>query len=197
MGNVTKTNKLNGHDLMNIGIFGAIYFVILFLVAMLGIIPIFLPLLSVLVPIVGGVPFMLFLTKVKKPGMIFIMAIIMGLLMMLTSMGIWPLLTSVNAGLIAEIVFKSGNYASAKKAVLTYGFFSLWMYGNYMSLFLDREQYFAQRASFGKAYAEAVAQLLPNWMAFVLLIVCFICGILGGLFGQKVLKKHFEKAGLV
>lgn len=84
-----------------------------------------------------------------------------------------------------------------KKAVLTYGFFSLWMYGNYMSLFLDREQYFAQRASFGKAYAEAVAQLLPNWMAFVLLIACFICGILGGLFGQKVLKKHFEKAGLV
>lgn len=40
-------NKLNGHDLMNIGIFGAIYFVILFIVAMLGIIPIFLPLLSV------------------------------------------------------------------------------------------------------------------------------------------------------
>lgn len=197
MGNVTKTNKLNGHDLMNIGIFGAIYFVILFLVAMLGIIPIFLPLLSVLVPIVGGVPFMLFLTKVKKPGMIFIMAIIMGLLMMLTSMGIWPLLTSVIAGSIAEIVFKSGNYASAKKAVLTYGFFSLWMYGNYMSLFLDREQYFAQRASFGQAYAEAVAQLLPNWMAFVLIIVCFICGILGGLLGQKVLKKHFEKAGLV
>lgn len=140
---------------------------------------------------------MLFLTKVKKPGMIFIMAIIMGLLMVLTGMGMWSLLTSAIAGLIAEIVFKSGNYASAKKAVLTYGFFSLWMYGNYMSLFLDREQYFAQRASFGKAYAEAVAQLLPNWMAFVLLIACFICGILGGLFGQKVLKKHFEKAGLV
>ncbi|EPI45132.1 MptD family putative ECF transporter S component [Gardnerella vaginalis] len=197
MGNVTKTNKLNGHDLMNIGIFGAIYFVILFLVAMLGIIPIFLPLLSVLVPIVGGVPFMLFLTKVKKPGMIFIMAIIMGLLMMLTSMGIWPLLTSVIAGLIAEIVFKSGNYSSVKKAVVTYGFFSLWIFGNYIPLFLDCKQYFAQRASFGKDYADAISQLMPNWMAFVLLIVCFICGILGGLFGQKVLKKHFEKAGLV
>lgn len=39
----------------------------MFAVAMLGLIPIFLPLLSVLVPILGGIPFMLFLTKVKKP----------------------------------------------------------------------------------------------------------------------------------
>ena len=40
-------NKLKGRDLINIGIYAAIYFVILFAVAMLGMIPIFLPLLSV------------------------------------------------------------------------------------------------------------------------------------------------------
>lgn len=194
---MTNQGKLNGHDLMNIGIFGAIYFVILFVVAMLGIIPIFLPLLSVFVPIIGGIPFMLFLTKVKKPGMIFIMAIIMGLLMLLTGMGIWPLITSAIAGLIAEFVFKSGNYTSAKKAVLAYGFFSLWIYGNYLTFFTDRAEYFAQRASLGHAYADAISQLMPNWMAFVLLAACFTCGILGGLLGQKMLKKHFERAGLV
>ena len=72
-------NKLKGRDLINIGIFGAIYFAIIFAIAMLGMIPIFLPLLSVFVPILGGIPFMLFLTKVKKPGMIFIMAMIMGI----------------------------------------------------------------------------------------------------------------------
>ena len=77
-------NKLKGRDLINVGIYGAIYFVILFAVAMLGMNPIFLPLLSVLVPILGGIPFMLFLTKVKKPGMIFIFATIMGILMLLT-----------------------------------------------------------------------------------------------------------------
>ena len=77
-------NKLKGRDLINIGIFGAIYFAIIFAIAMLGMIPIFLPLLSVFVPILGGIPFMLFLTKVKKPGMIFIMAMIMGILMLLT-----------------------------------------------------------------------------------------------------------------
>jgi energy-coupling factor transport system substrate-specific component len=48
--------KLKGRDLINVGIYAAIYFVILMAVAMLGMIPIFLPLLSVLVPILGGTP---------------------------------------------------------------------------------------------------------------------------------------------
>ena len=124
-------NRLKGRDLINIGIYGAIYFVILFAVAMLGMIPIFLPLLSVLVPILGGIPFMLFLTKVKKPGMILILAMIMGILMLLTGMGPWPPLTCAIAGILAEVCFKSGAYRNAKKAVLSYGLFSIWIFGNY------------------------------------------------------------------
>lgn len=108
-------NKLKGRDLINIGVFGAIYFVILFAVAMLGMIPIFLPLLSVLVPIVGGIPFMLFLTKVKKIGMIFIMAMIMGILMLLTGMGPWPLLTCAIAGGLAEISLSRGDIKVSKE----------------------------------------------------------------------------------
>lgn len=189
-------NKLQGRDLINIGIYCAIYFVIMFAVAMLGLIPVFLPLLSVLVPILGGIPFMLFLTKVKKPGMIFIFAMIMGIAMLLTGMGPWPILTSAIAGLLAEICFKSGAYKSAKKAVLSYGVFSTWIFGNYLPLFTDYEGYFSQRADYGQAYIEAVQKLMPLWMAPVLLAACFVCGIIGGLLGRAVLKKHFEKAGL-
>ena len=140
---MNEDKKLNGRDLINIGIYGAIYFVILFAVAMLGMIPIFLPLLSVFVPILGGIPFMLFLTRVKKPGMIFIFAMIMGILMLLTGMGPWPLLTCAVAGLLAELVLKSGDYRDAKKAVLSYGLFSTWIFGNYLPLFTDYEGYFA------------------------------------------------------
>ena len=43
-------NKLQGKDLINVGIFTAIYFVVMMAIAMLGFIPIFLPLLIVLVP---------------------------------------------------------------------------------------------------------------------------------------------------
>lgn len=51
-----RATKLSGHDLINIGIFGAIYFVIVCVISMLGIVPVFLPLLAVLVPIIGGIP---------------------------------------------------------------------------------------------------------------------------------------------
>lgn len=100
---------MKGKDLINIGIFSAIYFVILFAVAMLGMIPVFLPLLSVIVPILGGIPFMLFLTRVKKFGMIWIMSIIMGIMMLLTGMSWPPLVVSVFSGLLAELVCKSGK----------------------------------------------------------------------------------------
>ncbi len=194
---MSKTeNKLKGRDLINVGIYSAIYFVILMAVAMLGMIPIFLPLLSVIVPILGGIPFMLFLTKVKKPGMIFVMAMIMGIMMLLTGMGPWPLLTCAVAGILAELCYRSGDYKSAKKAVVTYGLFSLWIWGNYLPLFTDYEGYFAQRQSYGQEYINAVQRLMPLWMAPVLLIACFGCGVIGGMLGRALLRKHFAKAGI-
>ena len=101
MSEMTKSNKLNGKDLMNVGIYTAIYAVLICAVAMLGYIPVFMPLLTVIGPIVGGIPFMLFLTKVKKPGMIFIMTMIMGIVMILTGMGYYSLIVGVFSGILA------------------------------------------------------------------------------------------------
>ena len=63
-------NKLQGKDLINIGIFTAIYFIVIFAAASIGFIPIFIPLISVVVPLVGGIPMMLFFSKIKKFGML-------------------------------------------------------------------------------------------------------------------------------
>lgn len=188
---------MKGKDLINIGIFSAIYFVILFAVAMLGMIPIFLPLLSVIVPIIGGIPFMLFLTRVKKFGMIWIMSIIMGILMLLTGMSWPPLAVSVFSGLLAELVYKSGNYQSSAKAVITNGIFSLWVAANYLPLFFSAEKYWSARQNFGQDYIDTVTKLMPTWMCPVTFLAAFMCGIIGGLLGKKLMKKHFEKAGIV
>lgn len=190
-------NKLKAKDLINVGIFTAIYFVLVFAVAMLGLIPIFMPLLCVIVPIIGGVPFMLFLTKVKKFGMILIMSILMGILMLLTGMGYYAIITGAVSGLIAELVFRSGGYKSASKAVLTSGLFSIWIWGNYIPLFTNIEGYFATRQSFGQEYIDTLTGLMPAWMCPVLLAAAFVSGIIGGLFGRAMLKKHFTKAGIV
>lgn len=189
-------NKLNGRDLINIGIYTAIYFVIAMALAMTGLIPIFLILLSSMIGIVGGIPFMLFLTKVKKPGMILIMSTIMGILMFVTGMTWMPIPFSVVTGLIAELIYWGGKYKSMRSAILTAGVFPLWSCGNYLPLFLQREQYFADRTSYGQEYINSVMSLTPGWMFFVLLAATFVCGIIGGFLGKALLKKHFERAGI-
>lgn len=189
-------NKLNGRDLINIGIYTAIYFVIVMALAMTGLIPIFLIMLSSMIGIIGGIPFMLFLTKVKKPGMILIMSTIMGILMFVTGMTWMPIPFSILTGLICELIYRSGNYKSMKSAILTAGVFPLWSCGNYLPLFLQREQYFADRTSYGQEYIDAVMKYTPNWMFFVLLVMTFVCGIIGGFIGKALLKKHFERAGI-
>lgn len=189
--------RLNGKDLINVGVFTAIYFVIIMALAMLGFIPIFMPTYSVLMPLFGGIVFMLFLTKVKKFGMVLIMSILMGILMWLTGMSYYALVIGTVTGLIAEFVLKGGEYRSARRAVIAHGFFSLWVWSNYIPLFFFAEKYWSTRQNFGQEYIEALTRLMPMWMCPVHFVLCFASGILGGLLGLKVLKKHFAKAGIV
>lgn len=192
----SSSKRLEGRDLMNIGIYSAIYFVIVFALAMMGYIPVMMPMLCVLVPLIAGIPFMLFLTKVKKFGMIWIMSIIMGILMLLTGMAHYTLIVGFFTGLIAEFIYKSGNYESQSKAVLTCGVFSIWVWGNFLPLFIDRQNYWSSRQSFGEEYITTLNSLMPTWLCPVLLIAVFVFGIAGGLLGKGLLKKHFRKAGI-
>ena len=65
--------SLSSKDLINVGIYTAIYLVIYFVVGMLNAIPILYPVIYLLIPIFTGIPFMLFLTKIDKFGMVTVM----------------------------------------------------------------------------------------------------------------------------
>lgn len=78
----TTNTKLTGKDLVTVGIYTAIYFVSMMIVGFLG----FIPLLAVLVPFLGGIPFMLFLSKTNKFGMIILFSTIIVFLMFATGM---------------------------------------------------------------------------------------------------------------
>ena len=68
-----------------------------------------------------------------------------------------------------------------------------------MQLFIDREAFFSSptRQGLGEDFINTINTLLPAWMCPVMLVICLVCGILGGLLGKKLLKKHFSKAGIV
>lgn len=193
---MTTSERINGKDLINIGIYAAIYCVLVTAISMIGFIPVLMPLLSVLPPLIGGIPMMLFYTKVKKFGMITLMGIIVGIFLMITGMGIWPAIFGVVCGFVADLIAKSGGYTSLKKSVLSYGVMCLTFFGCFLPMFLNIEEYFSTRQSFGQEYIDALTAIVQPWTAPLYFIACLVFGILGGILGQKLLKKHFEKAGI-
>lgn len=193
---MNQTNRLNGKDFVNIGIFTAIDFIIVTAAAMLGFIPILMPLLCAIAPLVSGIPYMLFITKVRKFGMIWIMNILLGLMMFVAGMSYHALIISLFSGLFADLICRSGDYKSSAKAVLSHGVFSLYVAGNFVLLTFMKDRYFATRQNLGEDYIEKLSSYTPVWVFPVLVLCCFAFGILGALLGKSMLKKHFEKAGV-
>ena len=192
-----KSNKLQTKDLINVGIFTAIYFVIFFAGMMLGYIPIFIPLLGLVCPILCGIPFMLYLTKVKRFGMVSLTGVILGLINLIAGSGIMVLVAGVICGFAGDLILKAGKYQSWRCTLLGYGVFSLWIMGYVSRMFLTRTEFFASLvSSYGQEYVDALMSYTPDWMFPVLFVVTFIGGILGALLGKSVLKKHFVKAGI-
>ena len=194
-----NNNKLQAKDLINVGLFTVLYFVLGCCVAIpIGFVPIFLPILGALWTLITGIPFMLFSTRVKKFGMVTLMTILSGLLMGLTGMGYWGIPVGVVSGILGDLIMKSGNYKSASKNILGYAVFSLWMVGTYIPMyFMVEDSYASFAASFGDEYAAKVMSAMPMWSLILVVAGIFVCAILGGLIGKAVLKKHFAKAGIV
>ena len=194
---MNTSGKLKGKDLINIGIYAAIYCVIMTAVAMLGFIPIMMPMLCVLVPLLGGIPYMLFMTKVDTFGMLTIYAIIIGLFLWITGMGYWPFLFGIVFGLLADLIAKSGNYKSSSKAILSGSVFDIILFGNFVPLFINAHEYFVTRQSFGQVYIDSLSEIMSHkWLIPAMIISCLVCGWIGGIIGKSVLQKHFEKAGI-
>ena len=118
-----QSNKLNAKDLIHVGIYTAIYIVIFFAIGMLGAIPILYPLEYILIPIITGIPFMLFLTKVEKFGMVSIMGVILAVFWYLMGYTYIPTIIYILAALISDLIFRIGKYKSFKFDIIGYWIF--------------------------------------------------------------------------
>ncbi|WP_166240180.1 MptD family putative ECF transporter S component [Paenibacillus turpanensis] len=190
-------HRLQTKDLIHVGIFTAIYYAVFFAVSMVGYVPVLIPALPFLCPLVAGIPFMLFLTKVRKFGMVTIMGTILSLLMVLTGHP-WPILvTGTLFALAGDLIFMSGNYRSGTAVRTGYIVFSQWTVGLMLPLFFMRESYFSSiRASFGDTYAETLMSITPAWVFWTMFAVAGAGGLLGASLGLSVLRKHFRRAGI-
>lgn len=191
--------SLSARDLINVAIFSVIYFVVIFAMAMLGILgPVVMLVTLPLSVIVAGIPFMLFLTKVRKPGMLALFGTVVALLYLISGQPWQSTVLTIVLAIIAEFVLAAGKYRSKWAGIWAYAVFTLWFFGPWIPMLIDPVAYFASPAmqAMGEEYVAEFMDVVTVPALFITLAAVFVCGILGGLLGSAMLRKHFVKAGL-
>ena len=191
--------KLGVKDFINVGIFGVIYFAMFTIAGILGYIPICVVILPLIAGVLGGIPFVLFTIKEQKFGAVTLLGLITGFLTFLVGQTWMSILFGLVFGCLGDLIMKSGDYKNWKKIALGYSVFTLWTVGTMLPMWIMRETFFAGYRENGgtDAYIDAVMKLTPVYMIPVVIVVALVGGLLGAALGKAVLKKHFERAGIV
>jgi energy-coupling factor transport system substrate-specific component len=197
----SKSKSLKGSDLITIGIFTAIYFVVSFIPNMLGglhpVLSIFNP---VLAAILGATPFMILAARVKKPFAILIMGGIIALIWFMT--GMMPItlpLLFVVGSIIAEIIRAATKYDNFWADAVGFSFFSFGMAGSPIALWLFTAEFMQLMEDFGipVEFVTALTSMITPTMFVIMLASTFVAGLIGAFIAKMLFKKHFSKAGLV
>ncbi len=193
--------KLTIPDLISIGVFTAIYFVLVtiatFACALLpGVGNIMLPSVAALI---SGSVYMLMASKLQKFGGISIMGLVMGLFFFVSGHFVLSFAANIVCGLLADWVAARGEYRSKKLLLASYVIFSYGLTGPILPLWFMKDAYIANLQGRGKdaVYIDTLFGPINNGSFVICSAAILICALIGGIFGQKMMKKHFEKAGIV
>lgn len=188
---------LNVKDLITVGIFSVIMVVLIFLFGMLGYIPILMLALPIIAALICGIPYMLFLTRVTKFGMVTLLGLVLGIVMFLSGHTWVPIVIFTLFAFVADCILKMGDYSSVKNSIISYSCFIVGIMGNMLPFFVLRDYFIGSiRNSMGNDYVNVIAPFLNYEVFIILVILTFIFGLISAYLGKIVLKKHFERAGI-
>lgn len=201
MSEPVKSRGMSGKDVITVGIFSAIYFVINFAFMLLGGLH---PLLWILMPgfiaLFTGIPYLMMCAKVQKVGSVLLMGLITGLIYYVTGQFTVVILVSfVLACGLAEITRVITHYRSMAGNLVSFVLFSVGMVRSPLPIWLMREDFLRQITEQGMPadYVNTLAALSSNGMLIVLFLAPVVGAIIGGILARAMFRKHFEKAGLV
>ncbi|MFT3660243.1 MAG: MptD family putative ECF transporter S component [Gordonia sp. (in: high G+C Gram-positive bacteria)] len=190
---------LTARDLFTVAIFAVLYVIAGSIVAMLGIAgPLVMMVTLPLAPLVCGIPYMLFLTRVHRPGMVTLFGVVSGLLYLLYGLPWMIAIATTVLGAIADLICARGGYRSRPLSVVAYTVFSLWYVATWIPFFLSKEEYIRSQGmqEMGDSYAADFDRLVTTPVVLASAGAMVLCAALGGLLGTTMLKKHFTRAGL-
>lgn len=198
----SKKKSLQMKDLISIGVYSAIYFILVGISAALTVFIIpgysyaFIPVVSALLT---GTIFMLMVAKVPRFGAITIMGSIMGIFFFIVGRFPGATLVAFVISLLADLIAYAFKYKNKIGLMLSYIVFSFSLIGPVLPMFLFPNFYIDQLVEQGRDanYIEGVFSNVSEYTAIIIVVLIIVMAIIGGLFGQRMMKKHFEKAGIV
>lgn len=195
--NTVSKNKLSTKDIIVTAVLGVICIAIRFVFMILGgIFPIAWFASHMLDAIFIGPIFMLIVAKTKRTGPVFVISLVSGLAML--SASVYVLISSIIAGILAELALRKGKFENKFWIVISYILFSFGMIGDFYQLWFNKAAFLAYSAEFGmNAEYLAALETMVSPVTIAIIIASVVVGaIVGGLFGFKLMKKHFIKAGM-
>jgi len=195
-----QQKTLTMKDLITVGIFSALFFIFM----MIG--SAFFapnPVLTFLMPagaaLLTGPIYLLMLAKVPKFGPILILGILIAIITFVTGMyWLWSLACIVLA-LLGEFIASIGKYKNNTINMMSYIVFSLHPMGSYIMLWFNQQAYKEYLVGQGteQAYMDTMLTTAQNWMLPAMIIGTMLCALISGFLGKKLLKKQFEKSGVL
>lgn len=198
----SKKKNIQMKDLISIGVYTAIYFIICAISAALTIFIIpgysyaFIPVISALL---SGTIYMLMVAKVPKFGAISIMGSIMGIFFFIIGRFPGATVIAIIVSILADLIAYAFKYRHKLGILFSYIVFSFSLIGPVVPMLFFPTFYMEQLTEQGRDmnYIEGVFSSVSEYTMIILTVLIIVMSVIGGVFGQRMMKKHFEKAGIV
>lgn len=184
--------------LINIGVFTALYFLFTFAGGMLGIFhPAMMLVGGVVSCVLNGIVCMLMVAKTRVLGAYTIMGGVVGILMVATGHFWATVIIAAALGAVADVVTRLGNYTRTTTNALAFALFTLWSISPMLPLFLNSGAYLADIGSqMGAEYAATFGRVFTVPVVVAWLGISFVMAFGAAVLGMKLLRRHFERAGV-
>ncbi len=196
---MNRKKGLSVKDLVTIGIFTVLNLVISMIGGMFfapnPVLTYFMPMAAALLT---GPVYLLLVAKVQKFGAITLMGILMGIIWFVTGMYWGWAVACVICAVIADLIARLGGYKSNKMNVISFMVNTLNPMGSYLMMWVNQQKYIDYLTGKGteQSYMDTMVKTASDWMLPAMIAGTILCALISALFGLKLLKKQFEKAGI-
>ena len=192
--------KLNSKDLISVGVFTAMYLLVIIVISGLVITPVLQIMMMPLMALFTGPVYLLYLAKVGKFGSVMITGLLGSAIVGLLVYGnVYCFLVNMIFFVIAEFIAFAGKYKNNKLNQLSFIVVSFWTIGE-AGLPWAAGKYFYDlsiKSGYTVEWADGVDALATPLNLGLMVAGVIVCSIISILFSNKLFKKHFKKAGLV